>query len=721
MGYNYIAHKRNETDGKEELLIDHLTETAIMAKRFAEPFAYGDLMYLVGLIHDIGKYSQEFQKRIRGVNIQVDHSTAGTQLAKKNHELIMGAFCIAGHHSGIPNMGGPSSLGRDGTFFGKLKDTGIPDCSVWKNELKDLDKYMVKEKIPKSKYATYFLIHMLFSCLVDADYICTERFMLDSTVKRGEYDEIPTLLSRLNKYINKWGKPTSKLNILRNEIQMQCIDAKNIKENLLTLTVSTGGGKTISSLAFALNYAVQKEHIRERIIYVVPYTSIIEQNAEVFKKILGEDNVVEHHSNIDFDGDDKSEIIKKHQLACENWDAPVIVTTSVQFFESLYSNKPSKNRKLHNLANSVIIFDEAQMIPIDYMRPCLYAINQLTENFNTTAVLCTATQPNLDGFFGQIKKIDNYSITEICSDNQARYFEEFRRANYIYDGKLEDDELVSRINSEKQVLCIVNTKSHAESLFNLLGDDEGNFCLSTHKYPKHRKKDLELIRERLSKGLSCRVISTSLIEAGVDLDFHTVYRAIAGLDSILQSGGRCNRENKRDKNDSLVHIFDTDKVNKFQESNVGVTREVILEYGSEIYTANAIKMYFDRLYYLKSGIQNEEFDKNSVIKNCEYYEFENVAKSFKLIDDNNYTVYVDNDESRPLINELRNHNYSKYLLRKLGQYSLNLYEIEYKQLNDVSSIEIIDDRFYVLTNREYYNSQIGLVLPNGNLGDGLII
>lgn len=420
-------------------------------------------------------------------------------------------------------------------------------------------------------------------------------------------------------------------------------------------------------------------------------------------------------------GDDTSELIKKKQLACENWDAPVIVTTSVQFFESLYGNKPSRNRKLHNIANSIIIFDEAQMIPSDFIEPCINAINQLTENYNATAVLCTATQPNLDYFFSKIKNIDGYTIPEICSDNQEKYFEEFRRVEFVYDGKLEDDELVEQLRSQDQVLCIVNKKSHADSLFNILGEDEGNFCLTTHKYPKHRKAQLKEIRERLAKGLPCRVISTSLIEAGVDLDFKTVYRAIAGVDSILQAGGRCNRENKRSKEESIVHIFDTDKILRLQEKNIGVTRKVLKKYGGKIYTAEAIKDYFDKLYYLGSGVKNNTFDIKNIIKSCNAFDFKTVSDDFKLIEDNAKTVYIDNEDSRSLITELRNHNYSKALFRKLGQYAVNLYDNEYQQLDNVSAIEIIDNDFYVMTNPDYYNENIGIDLPDENLGNALMV
>ncbi len=720
---DYIAHKRNETDGKEEKIINHLTETATMAKIFAEPFNYGAEAYFIGMLHDIGKYGKSFQRRIRNENIRVNHSTAGAVTSLRTFNFITGAFCIAGHHGGIPNIGSRADTAFSGTMWGKLNDKNIDDYSYWEKEQKNIEEYKISnENINyESPFGAAFLIHMLFSCLVDADYICTERFMNENTVNRGGYDDIPTLLNRLNDYISKWGKPTSELNKLRSEIQRQCISAKDCNENLLSLTVPTGGGKTISSLAFALNYAVQKNHIRKRIIYVAPYTSIIEQNAGVFRDVLGAENVVEHHSNVSFDRNNMSdEEVTKQQLACENWDAPIIVTTAVQFFESLFSNKPSKSRKLHNLAESVIIFDEAQMIPVDYLTPCISAINELTERYNTTAVLCTATQPNLDKFFGQCRKKDSFKIPEICSIDQERYVEEFRRAEFEYDGKLSDDELVLKISGEKQVLCIVNTKAHAEKLFKMLGDAEENICLSTHKYPKQRKCEIKKLKDRLAKGLPCRVISTSLIEAGVDIDFKTVYRAITGLDSILQAGGRCNRENRNSRQDSIVHIFDTDVITPYQEKNTSIARKVIRKYGNEIYKTEAIKMYFDELYYIINGSNGEYgFDKNSIIKDYNSFNFQTVADNFKMIDKNTKTIYIETDDSRPLIDNLRNKKYSRSLFRNLEQYGVNLFEYEFQKLDNASAIETVDNDFFVLSDNKYYNPKTGIEIPDADLGMAL--
>ena len=713
----YLAHKRNDTDGKEELLIDHLNQTAEMAAEFAKSIGYEKIAYEMGKLHDIGKYSDKFQRRINGENITVNHSTTGTITAFK-YRLPMTAFCISGHHGGLPDFGGRFDTADSGTFLGKVNDKSVENYSAWKTEQPDFEKQIVPEPMlgKGEEFRSAFLIHMLFSCLVDSDFICTERFMLDDTVSRGGYDDIPVLLERLNAYTAKWGTPTKELNILRSEIQKQCIAAKDSNENLLSLTVPTGGGKTISSLAFALNYAVQDKHRRKRVIYVIPYTSIIEKDA------LGAENVVEHHSNVTFDPKDtSSETVKRQQLACENWDAPVIVTTAVQFFESLFSNKPSKSRKLHNISDSVIIFDEAQMLPIQYLVPCVKVINELTEICNSTAVLCTATQPSLDEFFGECKGLSNYKIPEICCENPEKYAEKFRRTEFVYDGKLDDDELVFRLQNEEQVLCVVNKKDHAKKLFSTLGDSEENICLSTHEYPAHRKRSIKKIRERLNNNLPCKVISTSLIEAGVDLDFKTVYRAISGIDSILQAGGRCNREGKNNRSDSLVHIFDTDVVLDYQQINASIARKIIEKYGSEIYTATAIKEYFDELYYyLKSG-KDDDFNYKDIVKKYQSLQFKTVANDFKMIDNDTKTVYIPTEENKDLISELRNSKYTKELFRKLEQYAVNLYSGEFKKLDDASAIEIVDGEFYILADSKYYSEKTGIIFPDSGLGMGICI
>ena len=337
------------------------------------------------------------------------------------------------------------------------------------------------------------------------------------------------------------------INRRRRKILQECISSgSNTTENLMSLTVPTGGGKTIASMAFALNNAIKNG--RQRIIYVIPYTSIIEQNAKVFAGIFGGENVVEHYSSAEYDDTDSEEGNIK-RLATENWDAPIIVTTNVQFFESLFSNRTSKCRKLHNIANSVIIFDEMQIIPEGFLKPCLKSIEQLTKQYNCTAVICTATQPSLEKFF------ERQVINEICSEVENNY-DFFRRTTItVLERKLTKEEMSERLKNNSKVLCIVNKKKSANEIFEMLKDEENTFCLTTNLCSVHRSKILQQIKSCLEENKSCRVISTSLVEAGVDLDFPCVYREKAGLDNIIQSAGRCNREGKFSKEDSLTFVF----------------------------------------------------------------------------------------------------------------------------------------------------------------------
>ena len=471
-------------------------------------------------------------------------------------------------------------------------------------------------------------------------------------------------------------------------------------------------------MAFALNYAVK--HSKKRIIYVIPYTSIIEQNAEVFRKIFGMNNVLENHSNVDFDSLDNETKIQM-MLAAENWNSPIVVTTAVQFFESMFSNKPSKCRKIHNIADSVVIFDEAQMLPLDYLLPCATAIRQLAENYNSAVVLCTATQPNFQSILNLTEKTNKLQLTEICKSAE-KMADDFRRVNFKYEGKLEDDEIALELKQCKQVLCIVNKKAHAQKIYSMLGESDENFHLSTYMYPAHRQQVLDEIRKRLDENKPCRVVSTSLVEAGVDIDFPTVYRAISGIDSILQAGGRCNRENKRNSAESVVHIFNTDEVLSYQQTNTNAAMAVIKKYGDKIYLPEAIKMYFDDLYYYRDIDKTHKvFDKKDIINGITNLEFETVSQRFKMIENDTKALYICTDENKEEINQLRNGNYTKELFRSLQKYVVNLYERDFNKLNEVCAIEYVDNSFYILADNKYYSSKSGITFPDDNTVKGIFI
>lgn len=458
----YYAHIRQDENGQTiyQTVAEHLTGTAALCREFAADFgaeADGDLM---GLAHDLGKCTDAFQKRLLEGGPVVDHTMAGMLTCIKM-KRPSAAACAAGHHGGLLDVGNlRTDRAGEATLSGRFKK-GVEGHYLERCGESGVTLPTLPPETPeRNPLKASFRTRMLYSCLVDADFLDTERFM-DGERGRGGYDDLPTLLRRLNEYIAPWQNPKTALNKLRCKILNSCLDKGSKPKGIYTLTVPTGGGKTVASLAFALRHAVA--HGMKRVIYVVPYTSIIEQNAEVFREILGDGNVLEHHSGVQFelsDGASPEEV--RRALAAENWDMPVIVTTAVQFFESIYANRSSKCRKLHNLADSVIIFDEAQMLPLCHLRPCVAAMASLAEQFRSTLVLCTATQPSLDDLLHTYAP--SCPITELCPQTAEEY-DSFRRVTFRQEGILEDDALAEKLSEHRQVLCIVNSRKAAQSIF----------------------------------------------------------------------------------------------------------------------------------------------------------------------------------------------------------------------------------------------------------------
>ena len=681
----------------------HLKGTGELAETFAAEFGAAANGKLCGLAHDIGKYSDEFQLRLRGGK-KVDHATAGAIECFKI-KAAFEAVCVIGHHSGLPNVGHKDADTTESqTFFGRklrAEQGGIPDYRKnWNGHIALPQDYFR----PSGRgFATAFYIRMLYSCLVDADYIDTETFM-NGDAGRGNYEPLSALCDKLTAYISKWNNPTREIDILRQKILNSCIEKASAPRGIFSLTVPTGGGKTVASMAFALNHAAANS--MKRIIYAIPYTSIIEQNAKVFRDILGQENVVEHHSQVSYElSENADELEYRSALATENWDAPVIVTTAVQFFESLYANRSSKCRKLHNIANSVIIFDEAQMIPSNNLRPCVAAIAELVRAYNATAVLCTATRPAIDEMLLEYSKKE--SVVELCPDVDGM-FEKFRRTSFEKEGRLTTDELVSRLESQQQVLCIVNTRKFAQEVYEAL-PSEGRFHLSTLMCPVHRKQKLDEIRERLKSGKTCRVVSTSLIEAGVDVDFPRVFREMAGLDSILQAAGRCNREGKRSAESSIVTVFESEnKVNKLIAVNRDAAEETVRDW-TQPNTTSTIERYF-KAY--RDFLRND--DKSGVITASEKgisgcgLPFEWIAKEFKLIDQNTFAVYIPIGEGKELVSRLREGERSRGLYRRAGMYSVSVYQNQFDSLINAGAAEPFGEDAAFLTDCSLYSDEKGL-------------
>lgn len=695
-------------DGERRQSIEkHLQGTAVRASTFAEKFGAAEQGYFLGMLHDIGKYSDEFQKRLMGGS-RVDHATAGAVESGKTGAL-WAAFCIAGHHSGLPDEGNPRTDPEDApTLCGRLQKGlkgRIPDYR--KNWNSSVPTVLPPPAWGGNPITDSFLIRMLYSCLVDADYLDTEYFMKDGETGRGTYDSIDVLAERFEQYIAPWRTPKNELNRLRCDILETCQKASQGEKGLYSLTVPTGGGKTVSSMAFALGHA--KEHRMSRIIYVIPYTSIIEQNAAVFRGIFGDENVVEHHSGVLSETDEETGgQVSRAALAAENWDAPIIVTTAVQFFESLYANRSSQCRKLHSIADSVIVFDEAQMLPTAHLRPCTAAISELVTHFGATAVLCTATQPTLNDLFSEYT--GGMVPREICPHTEE-LDRRFCRVSFRMAGKMSVSALAEALSALPQVLCIVNTRLSAHEIFEAL-PNEGSFHLSTLMCPEHRRTVLEEIRGRLASGLPCRVVSTSLIEAGVDVDFPAVYRELAGLDSVLQAAGRCNREGKRSADDSIVTVFEGETPPPPLFSvNIGAANEV-LSAGFPLSDPRTVQRYFTA-YRSLSG---NKLDKYGVVKafekgieGCEM-PFASVAERFHLIDNAAKTIYIPRGEGASLIRRLQNGECSKMLYRQAGQYAVNVYEQHFQSLLAAGDIKLLCTGCAVLENLSLYDDKTGLSL-----------
>lgn len=705
----YIGHRAD--DGRCQALREHLRGVSDLVGEFAAAFGEGEMGKLIGLYHDIGKYSKEFQDYIRaGGGRKVDHSSAGMQelMALKRNELISAAFCVAGHHGGLPDGGTRFDAADSGTLQGRQRKKLFDYCA-YKTEWNAPTSGKVsplQKAAHSSQFACMFYTRMLFSCLVDADFLDTERFMRGET-ERGAFASVETLREKLDAHIEQnYMNPVSEINKRRTKILRECIAAGDErKESLQSLTVPTGGGKTISSLAFALHHAVKRG--KRRIIYVIPYTSIIEQTAAIFRGILGEENVVEHHIQAEYD--DTDETMSRKRLATENWDAPIIVTTNVQFFESLFANRTSRCRKLHNIVGSVIIFDEAQMIPVDFLRPCMEAVKELTEKYRCTALLCTATQPSLDKFFSQ-------RIQEICSDVTGNY-DFFRRTTIsVLEQRLSQEALAERLMRERQVLCIVNTKQEARELFEKLSG-VGNWHLSTNLYPEHRKRHLDAIRKALKNGEPCRVVATSLIEAGVDVDFPCVYRQLAGLDSIIQAAGRCNREGNHAREDSMVYVFrlEQEQNNPSIALNRSVAETVCNNrlYADDLGMPAAISYYFDLLHRIESSGETDGLDAHEILRNIKTktFPFAQTAKDFVFISEATKPIFIPVDrEAESIAESLRRGNYSRRLLRRAGQFIVSVREDFIQKLEKKERIAAIDGekKIYILTDKDSYDSLVGL-------------
>ncbi|HHB75452.1 MAG TPA: CRISPR-associated helicase Cas3' [Desulfobulbus sp.] len=710
----YYAHSlEGEPPEKWQPLEEHLKNVAEKAADFARPFGGDSWARQAGKNHDLGKGTKSWQAYLRRVNEIIDefaqfydghpkHAAEGARWLFK-HSKEAGkilAYCIAGHHGGLPNWDDPGQAALRSKLAALPAEISFP---VSRPELPAELPFPIDGD--RFGFQLQFFTRMIFSCLVDADFLDTECFLDRNRASwRGNYPDIASLHGFFWKNFDKMragADPALSVNQQREKVLADCLDVAEQQPGIYTLTVPTGGGKTLASLAFALNHAIRYK--KQRIIYVIPFTSIIEQNAKVFRDMLGDAAVLEHHCNFITDDNDW-----KSKLAAENWDAPIIVTTNVQFFDSFYANRTSRCRKLHNVANSVVIFDEVQAIPVEKLSPCLEVIRELSANYRVTTVLCTATQPAIS-FSEQFP--NGLKIKKEIIHDVPALFANLKRTRELFVGTLNEEEVAARLMRHNQVLCIVNTRQQALDIFNHLPESEENIHLSALMHPVHRSRKLKVIRNRLKpeNNQTCRVVSTQLIEAGVDVDFPAVFRTVAGIDSIAQAAGRCNR-NGRSKTPCEVSVFALQENSEcsFFRLAAQSSEKLFDRFAGCLTKPDCVRAYFEDYFW-----KNEQrMDQDGIIKNfCRPaamgdIQFKDIA-CFQMINSATIPIIIALDEeARELAGSLKFAVHKGGILRKLQKYTVQIYPYQLTEIENWLESPVPEVK--VLCSDELYSDTTGL-------------
>jgi len=765
MSSNHLAHSANVAN-KVDLLREHLRNVAERAAKYAAAFNASDEAIISGLLHDSGKYGYLFQKRLEGKECGIDHWSIGawTALLRYREKGIASALAVQGHHIGLQQASKdslqllhPEKLKKQHPLGLRLSEDEVD--SLLKNLDNDELHLPSPDSIDRSIYehsdsshvACMLDVRMLFSTLVDADFIETEAHFNPNPDGSKRYREpgislepeqaLESLTGYLEK-LAKYSEASKDINSLRADLLNDCLEAASTSTGLFTLTAPTGSGKTLSMLAFALNHAVRNR--LRRIIFVIPYLSIIEQTAqeyrEIFSGLLGEHEIdrylLEHHSLAGFHGDREypmntdmdmeDEGRRLQQLLSENWDAPIIITTSVQFLESLFSNRPSSCRKLHRLAKSVILFDEVQTLPNKLSVPTLAALSRLTERFGASVVFSTATQPAFTHLNEDVKKFcaSGWEAQEIVS-RDLRLFERAKRVNIIWPLSPEQKttwiELASQLSAPKydQALCVVNMKRHALGLYEELRrrGASGLLHLSTNMCPSHRQGLLREVHRLLGSGLPCRLISTQCVEAGVDMDFPVVFRAWGPLDALAQAAGRCNRNGILEYGE--FHPFFPEEEgypDGAYRQAAGICSMLFQKYGTErmsIDNPQLFEQYFSELYDFAN------VHKKDLAEAIKRRDFRDSAKNYRVIDQDAINVLVpyNIDYFDELVNEVRETGLAGAWIRKARPHSIGLFRprdddpvLPYLEPVPVGRYSNSDEWFIYLK-KEHYSKETGLTPP----------
>ena len=671
-------------DGKLHELIDHLSDVASRARDLAESIRtdrapLAQMANWAGWLHDLGKYRIEFQGYLSGLprSEKTQHSVFGAAAALKSGLPRAIAFAINGHHAGLHDwvdlkerVGCPDldPLGAADRLLKCLQDDPKANLPA------TLGEVFRPSRKPGSDYPTCatheeFLVRMLFSCLVDADFLDTERHMRGSERSPVALDPAGLLAKVVGHVGSLSGREGDRgLKETRRRIFDSCLEAAKLPSGLFSLTTPTGGGKTLAGLAFALKHAELRE--LRRVIIVIPFLSIIEQNAGIYRKVLGDEVVVEHHSAVARTKPSEDEPERKRRssadLAAENWDAPVVVTTSVQFLESLFARSPSRCRKLHNIARSVVILDEVQTLPRHLLEPAVDIFRELAEHYGTSFVFCSATQPGFARSSGLPSGFQPAEVREIAPE-PSEVFGTLGRVCYelpaITEPPWDWDMLIGQLTRHRQVLTILNLRRHVVEVYRKLIEsvppDEQPyvFHLSSAMCAEHRSAVLARINHALSNGLPCRVVSSQVVEAGVDVDFPAVYRALAPLDALIQSAGRCNREGKLvdadgKKSHGLVVVFkpaDTATVtHPYGKTPIDLTTgelHRVKDDPSRLATDPTLyAKYYEKLLKLDPSDVREHLSNGqlgtTIQEDRENLNFQKVAKRAKVIEDAGQAVVV---------------------------------------------------------------------------------
>lgn len=760
----YYAHSANQ-DGKWHPLIQHLDRAAIMAERFALTQSVKSEARLAGILHDLGKYGDAFQARLQGRGGRIDHWSAGAWVALSEYRAVAAALAIQGHHIGLQHLdksslqalepqrleeGHPLGLrlseGNIENLMRRFKqDGGLPTVTrrtVLGNDLTSTAGRMLD-------------VRMVYSCLVDADFLDTEAHFESDSQVGGFRAPGPPLrpdqaLALVEEYVRslealKAGRIPRRVTEIRRKVYSACLASAESEPGLFTLSAPTGSGKTLAMLAFALKHAARWK--LGRVIVVIPYLSIIQQTVEVYRVIFeqqfGTEYVLEHHSLARGAGDDFSDAValddelnsevsplRRLQLLSENWDAPLIITTSVQLLESLFSDRPSACRKLHQLMRSVILFDEVQTLPANLAVPMLAALSHLAHEYNSTVVFSTATQPAFDHLHEPVKMhcAQGWQPRPIISALRP-LFKAAKKTTVTWDereARLTWEDLVARLKEVPQVLCIVNIKRHAREVLEALGDADA-LHLSTNLCPAHRRNVLAAVRERLRRGETTRLIATQCVEAGVDLDFPVVWRACGPLDAIIQAAGRCNRDGRL-AGPGEVHVFlpeDERYPAGYYQQAAQVTKHLIRSLGGrnfDIGDPDFVRSYYLSLYNLTRPEISQAATR--LLASIQAGDFPAVAKQFRLIPHDSINVvvpYADAEEDFRFLESNASDGLNRQWIRRARPLAVNLFRPQRDDPLWANLRPVLPTRkgggaltdWYIYLRSEHYDERLGLVPQSG--------